>query len=84
MPATSSTAITLYAVFDFDRVCRGPAPPPSSGKRLPLCLGQEPKPKAPSTSEIERLTRIVIAEMVRAVRWRRGQGVGHPPPPEKG
>lgn len=84
MPATFSTAITLHAVIDFDRVRRGPVPPSDAGERSPPRPGRIPRRHGPSTAEIERLTQIIIAEMVRAVRWRRGQGVGHPPPPEKG
>lgn len=80
MSATLSTAIDFVTVFDFACVRRQPTPPPGGRERVRPKRGRGSNCSLPSTAEIERLTQLVIAEMVRAVRWRRGQGVGQWPP----
>lgn len=84
MPATSSTTVDFITVIDFAIVRRRAAPPPHIHARFLSGSGRVRPPIVRPTAEIERLTRIVMEEMIRAVRWRRGLGVGSQPPPESG
>lgn len=80
MPATFSTAIDVITVFDFARLRHEPKPPPGDREYVRPKRGRGVNCSGPSTAEIERLTRLVVDEMVRAVRWRRGPDIGRLPP----